>query len=413
MKIIRLKSENVKRLSAVEIAPDGSAVIVAGRNGQGKSSVLDSILYALGGKKAIPDQPVRHGETKAVVELDLGEFHVRRSMTANGGGTLTVKSKDGGSYGQALLDKLLAGIALDPVAFQRMKPSEQAETLRQLVGLDLTEHEEAEREAYQERTIVNRTIASLRARLDAMPEAEEILPEEAPDATEIINAIREADEAAAKKTRLEEDIHRKRSARTRKLEEIERLKMQVEDLNASINALMVEVDAIEVKDTEDLRDQLNRIDEIRRKVEANKARNAVAEELQAEEKRAANLTVAIEGLRQARARRLAECKMPVEGLSIEGGRVTYNGVPFDQASSAEQLRVSVAMALAAKPDLRVILIRDGSLLDADSLRMVAEMAEESDAQVWIERVGTNDEGAIVIEDGAIVDDSPADLEAAP
>lgn len=50
MKIISLKSENVKRLSVVEVIPkDKALVIVAGKNGQGKSSVLDSIMFALAG----------------------------------------------------------------------------------------------------------------------------------------------------------------------------------------------------------------------------------------------------------------------------------------------------------------------------------------------------------------------------
>ena len=47
MKIVKLTAENFKRLEAVEITPDGNTVLISGRNGQGKSSVLDSILAAL------------------------------------------------------------------------------------------------------------------------------------------------------------------------------------------------------------------------------------------------------------------------------------------------------------------------------------------------------------------------------
>ena len=81
--------------------------------------------------------------------------------------------------------------------------------------------------------------------------------------------------------------------------------------------------------------------------------------------------------------------------------MTFDGKPFDQASSAEQLRVSVAMGIALNPTLRVLLVRDGSLLDKESFKMMAEMASEADAQVWIERVEDDDHVGIVIEDGAV------------
>ena len=59
-RIVSLTAENVKRISAVHIVPgDGGVVLIGGRNAQGKSSVLDSIMYALGGASAIPDEPIR------------------------------------------------------------------------------------------------------------------------------------------------------------------------------------------------------------------------------------------------------------------------------------------------------------------------------------------------------------------
>ena len=79
------------------------------------------------------------------------------------------------------------------------------------------------------------------------------------------------------------------------------------------------------------------------------------------------------------------------GFTDEG--VTYNGVPFSQASSAEQIRVSLAMAMALNPKLRVVRILDGSLLDADSMRQVAEMATAADYQVWVERVADDSASA--------------------
>ena len=135
MKIISLKAENVKRLKAVEIVPEGNTVIVSGRNGQGKTSVLDSIWLALGGGNAAKDsqttQPIRDGAKRANVVLDLGDIKVTRSWTAAGGMALKVEGKDGGVYRspQALLDSMTGKLSFDPLAFSRMAPEEQRKTL--------------------------------------------------------------------------------------------------------------------------------------------------------------------------------------------------------------------------------------------------------------------------------------------
>lgn len=116
------------------------------------------------------------------------------------------------------------------------------------------------------------------------------------------------------------------------------------------------------------------------------------------------LTTKLETLDADKRGQLSAAKFPVDGLSIdlvnEGG-VLFKGFPFSQASSAEQLRVSVAMGMALNPTLRVMCIRDGSLLDEDSMQMLADMAEAGDYQFWIETVDTTGPSTIVIEDGHV------------
>src|SRR6185436_2642524 len=130
-KIIKLTSENVKRLTAVEITPKGNVVVIGGRNGAGKSSVLDSIEYALGGDPSAK-MPVRRGEKNAKVVVDLGDIVVKRSFTSAGGTHLIVTNADGEKQTspQAILDKLVGRLTFDPLEFSRQKPAQQAETLR-------------------------------------------------------------------------------------------------------------------------------------------------------------------------------------------------------------------------------------------------------------------------------------------
>ena len=139
MKIVSLETENVKRLKAVRIEPDGTMVVIGGRNAQGKSSVLDSIEMALGGKESAPREPIRRGEKSARVVLQLdGEYGLKivRKFTEKGS-TLSIETADGmkPKSPQGLLDQLCNRIAFDPLQFVRQKPADQAATLRKLVGL--------------------------------------------------------------------------------------------------------------------------------------------------------------------------------------------------------------------------------------------------------------------------------------
>jgi hypothetical protein len=83
-----------------------------------------------------------------------------------------------------------------------------------------------------------------------------------------------------------------------------------------------------------------------------------------------------------------------------------NGHPFVQASDAEQLRASIAIAISMNPQIRVIRVRDGSLLDEDSIKLVAELAEANDCQVWLERVDSSGKIGFVLEDGHVKEAAP-------
>ena len=173
MQIIELTASNVKRLKAVKIVPKGAVINLGGENEAGKSSVLDSIQMALGGEPS-ESMPVRRGEEKAVITVNLGDLVVRRTITPDGGGTLTVTDADGlkKSSPQTILDRLTGRLTFDPLEFSRQKPKVQAETLRQIVGLDLSALDARRVEAYDRRTAVGKNIKECEARLAAQPHHE-------------------------------------------------------------------------------------------------------------------------------------------------------------------------------------------------------------------------------------------------
>lgn len=417
MKIVQLTAENIKRLQAVQITPDGALVTISGRNAQGKTSVLDAITYALGGKDVICDQPLRKGQGKGRVVCDLDDLVVTRTFTAGGGGSLVVTTKAGERMAgpQGILDRLVGKLTFDPLGFSRMESKQQAATLRELAGLDFTQIDAARQASYDGRTVANRTVSSLEATLVGMklkhvdaPAAEvelKDLLDELQRATDAETAHRvEAGEiqvlgqaGVAMRTRLDAIAQQIKAL----FEEQAKLEEQMEAQTAKLEAAMNKHADFAIPDMAAIRQRMQGIEETNRKVRDNSHRERVGTDLAAARNESEAITARIEELDEAKRQMLAKASFPVDGLSFDETGVTLNGVPFTQASGAEQLRTSVAIGLAMNPTLRVLLIRDGSLLDSESLAMIAKMADERDAQIWLERVSDGDGPGVVIEDGCV------------
>lgn len=400
-KIIRLESTNYKRLKAVEIAPDpnGNLVIVAGKNGQGKSSILDSITAALGGVSAkTTPKPIRDGEERAEIILETEDFIVTRRFTASGS-TLVVKAPDGAVYpkGQSKLDDMLGRLSLDPLAFTQLSDRDQLATLLDLVKLPFDpEQLAAERkELFEVRTEVNRELKQAQSAAAAITVTKEMADLKPVSVMDLLDAFRSGQA-------LNQKIAAARTARDAWADKVELLKRELAEAEQELTTAEEHLSAAPpMVDLDSIKDKLDHAEQINadvRTFESWVRASDVVAERQAE---AADLTAKIEDIDNRKAEGLAAAEFPVEGLGFDESGVTYNGVPFKQASGAEQLRVSLAMAIALNPKLRVIRIADGSLLDSDNLALVESIARENDFQVWIEMVGDGDGRGIVIEDGEV------------
>lgn len=437
MRIIYLQAENVKRLKAVRIRPDKTLVKIEGRNAQGKSSVLDAIAAALGGGKWNPDMPVRKGEKRASVKLDLGELQIERRWTAAGGTSLEVTSKGvAQSSPQSILDKLVGDLTFDPLAFVRMKPAEQTTVLKRLAGLDFDAIDREREELYGKRTVANRDLKSAEASLGTMPHSN--VPAKPVDVAELAKKNADAVAANAEIDRLEhsadgykrtaDGIERQGSSHaadlSARLEEaratVARLDKQLADakaakdleLNAAIAKEREARSAAAAKkriDTSGFAAELQNADTANRMIREAAAWRERAKIVDARRAEADSLTSQIEAIDDKKRRLLAGAKFPIDGLGIDAGSPTLNDVPFSQASSAEQLRVGVAIGLAEKSKARIMLCRDGSLLDAASLEDLHRIAEEFDAQIFVERVADQaSASAVYIEDGEVLEHAEND-----
>ena len=428
MKIVQLIVQDFKGDRRIVIKPTSPLVRIAGKNGQGKSSLLDSIQYGL--SKGGSNRTVRRGAKKSKVTIDLGDFVVTKSCTANGKPSLKVTTATGDAVAspQAFLDGLVGDepVAFDPLEFSRRNPADQATVLRELAGLNMDEFDDLRAKAYDERKAVNREVKQLEAEYRACPHHPDAPaePVSVADLTAELKAIEEHNATRDAKMRELEaaranvvDMNR-RSAE--KLTEIEALRKRIAELESghaelvteigkAVDAgtkLRAEVDAIPFRDSADTMAKLEDSQETNAKVSANVKRAELLDKLTRKQGESESLTEKIEEIDAAVAKAIAEAKYPVDGISIDGDVVLFNGVPLADCATSERTRVSTAIGMALNPELRIMLIRDGSLLDEESLAAYEAMIADEDYQVWIELVGDGGggENCFVIEDGSLVDE---------
>jgi hypothetical protein len=431
MRVNGLRIENYKRIKVVDITPEGGVVTIGGKNDQGKSSLLDAIFTAIKGRSANAPVPVRAGEEKATIRLDLGELIITRSFIVKEGkpytDTLKVERANGDRPGnpQAILDALLGEIGFDPFEWAQKKPKDQVARILEMVPLsvDLDELAEQDTSDIANRRDVNREIAALQGQLQGIPK--EDVPADSPDrdaltqrlasASETNTAI--ATERAARESRRVQ-IDGAIGRRDEKRGEAEALRnraaaldAEADDLNTKIVAAEEALSALppldEPVDATAIQTELREADAVLARIERQKRRAAIEASLTSKQAESEAFTTAIAARAKKRTDALVKAPMPIEGLGIsinDKGEpfLTWQGLPFDkdQISTAVQLRVSTAIGMAANPTLRVLSIKDGSLLDEDSMAMLAQMADTEDFQLFVEVVGTGGVG-IIMEDGQI------------
>jgi len=428
MKIVELRAENIKNLKVVEIRPEDGAVILTGKNGAGKSAVLDSIFIALTGKKL--ERPIRDGENRAEVIVDLGTYKVRRIFTAKGE-RLEVLNKDGDAKTspQTFLDGILGELTFDPLAFANMEDKPQRQLLADLLGLNFDQLDKQRAFAYNERTIKNRELKSLETALHGMAKpAEEALRQEISMAEEISKV-----EALEAKAKLHGDYLENQDGWRDAIEEykkviaeknalIDELAKRIETLKREIGNVEGNIEAFMQKAKEEIEpenvspEQISAARAGLREIEAKNIaiRNVVKfdealAKLETTKKEVEKLDKEISDIDQTKEMLVTAAKFPIEGLGITDEYVTYGGQPFSQLSTGQQWKISTAIAMALNPKLKVVLIREGSLLDKEGLQAVVDLAKEKDYQLWIEKVSDDAGVGIYIEDGAIPGQEKAPL----
>ncbi|MHA1287199.1 MAG: AAA family ATPase [Candidatus Thorarchaeota archaeon] len=416
MRIIELQIENFKNIKIAEVTPTGGTVIISGENGAGKSAILNAFWMALDQKGAIKDNPdpIKHGEKNAKVTVDLGKYIVTRTWTKKKT-FLKIENADGAVFRSpgAMLTSLIGELSFDPQAFTLMNEKDQLDTLINILDLpiDIPLLDTERAQLYSDRTIVNREITALKGQRDGI-----VIPDDVP-ADEVSTADIMAEYQVASDTINTNTIKRLEHSNATDLitSLAQRISEVTEKLNGLNNELDVaytngkqleaEVDRLIDPDLEVFKCRLDDVEKTNilvRKKQEREELNIRFNEKTADSK---NITAAIEHIDNQKANAIKNASMPVLGLSFNETGVLYNEVKLKGCSTFEQMKVSIGIAMAINPDLRVIRITDGSLIDDNNMKAIEEMAEEHDFQVWIERVDSSGKVGVFIQEGEIVADN--------
>jgi ABC-type cobalamin/Fe3+-siderophores transport system ATPase subunit len=418
-KIIKLQASNFRNLKAVTITPDGNIVTLTGDNGAGKSAVLDAMQAVIAGKDGAVERPIRDGANNAEVIVDLGHGLVAKRRYTPSGSTLKIEQADGTAQRQtpqALMDTLCNAVAFDPLSFMGMKPKEQRDLLLKLVGVDPAAIDAEAKGVFDGRTALNREADKVSNQLAGCPAHDPSVPAEEVSTAVLMGELtvaqeknRQHDEVVGKSTEANTAYVTAQRAVTEAQENIakwqQELQRRITDANRANDAAIEARNAAAMVTSVDvvpIQRQIADSDRVNRIVRDNKKRAELKAELDRLTKAAGNASARLTELEQSKQKLIRDAKMPIEGLSFDDAGVLYQGKPLSVASTGHKLRVSAAIGMALNPKLRVLFVRDGSLLDTEGLKVLAEMAAKNDFQIWIEDARSTDPTAIVIDDGEVV-----------
>ncbi|MFT8476614.1 MAG: AAA family ATPase [Liquorilactobacillus sp.] len=414
VKINKLEIENVKRVKAVKIEPTQQGLtIVGGNNNQGKTSVLDAIAWGLGGNKYKPSKAYREGSAtppRLHIVMNNGLIVERTGKNSS----LKVIDPKGQKGGQQLLNDFVEELAINLPKFMESTSKEKAQTLLRIIGVSekLFELERTEQENYNQR----HTIGQIADQKSKFAKEQPYFPDAPKKPVDVKDLIQQQQTILAKNG----ENARKRQQLTQikqkfdfETEKIQQLQQQLNELvqvhektEADLKIAQSSTKDLQDGSTAELEKSLSEIDEINRKVRANLDKDKAEEDAAQYSSKYQELSEGIEEIRKQKAALLHDAKLPLPGLSVEDGELTYNGQKWDNMSGSDQLKVSTAIVRELKPDCGFILLDKLEQMDMTTLNEFGKWLEQEGLQAIATRVSTGDECSVIIQDGYAKEQAP-------
>jgi predicted ATP-binding protein involved in virulence len=414
VKINELLIENVKRVKAVQFEPSADGLtIIGGRNGQGKTSVLDAIAWALGGNNYKPSVPERDGALvppNLHIELSNGLIVERKGKNS----TLKVTDPNGNKSGQQLLNEFVSTLALDLPKFINGSDKDKADSLLKILGIGdvLAQLDTKENQLYAQRTEVGRIADRKKKAADEMPMYPNV-PKEPVSATELIKEQQEILARNGENERKRQDAARYEQILANAQIAFDEAKAVLQKAEQDCLTAWKSAEDLHDESTAELEKNLAEIEALNIKIRANSTKEAAEVEANNLQQEYDGLTEQIESIREERSKLLDSAELPLPGLSVKDGKLIYNNMPWDGMSGSDQLKVATAIIRKLNPQCGFVLMDKLEQMDLETLQEFGVWLKAEGLQVIATRVSTGDECSIIIEDGMVKGYTEAVKEKAP
>lgn len=393
VKISEFQLENVKRIKAVQCEPTQNGItVIGGKNNQGKTSVLDSIAWALGGDRFRPSQAQREGSViPPYIKIKLSNGIIVERQGKNS--SLKVIDPSGNKGGQQLLNEFIESFALNLPKFMEANAKEKADILLRIIGVGdkLFELEKEENEIYNSRHAIGQIAAQKQKYADEMAHYDGV-PDDLLSASDLIQ-----EQQAILLRNAENKKKRERLSELR--EQKQKLQQALEECEKELKIAELSAAELEDRSTAELEENIQKIDEINVKIRSNLDKERAEEEAHRYQEQYNELSVKLENIRSEKKKLLESADLPLPGLSVEDGEITLNGMKWDNMSGSDQLKAATAIIRRLNPKCGFVLVDKLEQMDLDTLCDFGHWLEREGLQVIATRVSTGDECSIVIEDG--------------
>lgn len=410
--INKLEIENVKRIKAVKVEPSSKGLtIIGGNNNQGKTSVLDSIAWVLGGNKFKPSQAAREGTmVPPTLKITMSNGLIVEQRKGKNS-SLKVIDPNGQKGGQQLLDSFVEELAINLPKFMDGTPKEKADVLLEIIGVgdQLAELELKEKELYNQR----HTIGVIADQKEKFAKEQPYYNDAPKELISIADLIQQQQEVLAKNgenARKRQNLSVIQQNHQFKQSEVEHLKQQLataekqlQELSSDLEIAQRDTMSLIDESTAEIEENISNIEEVNRKVRANLDKDKAEEDAKHQREQYNILTNDIESIRQQKRDLLINADLPLEGLSVDDGKLLYLGQEWDNMSGSQQLIVATAIVRKLKPDCGFVLIDKLEQMDNITLEQFGKWLEQEGLQAIATRVSTGEECAIIIEDGYSVE----------
>ena len=414
VKINQLEIENVKRIKAVQLEPsENGLTVIGGNNNQGKTSVLDTIAWALGGDRYKPSNPTRDGSlVPPRIKLTLSNGLVVERTGKNS--TLKVTDPSGLRSGQQLLNEFVDEMALNLPKFMAQSNREKADTLLRIIGIGhtFTQLQQQEKDLYNQRHTIGQ-IADQKAKYAKELPFYPDMPMEIVSAFDLIQrqqAILARNGENQRKRMLADELERRCVQMSNEMYELEcrldNLRNEYITAKADLDTARKTAEQLRDESTAELEQDIANVERINIKVRSNMDREKAEQDATHYKMQYEALTDKLEEVRKQKRDLLSGAALPLEGLSVEDGELTYHGKKWDGMSASDQLRVSTAIVRSLNPQCGFVLLDKLEQMDLQTLREFGQWLEAQNLQAIATRVSTGGECAILIEDGYSIENQP-------